>query len=148
MIIPILARAVYTDIKTGKIENKLILTAMILAMMMDYVVGGAGLLISGIKMAVIMVAVLFLLFVVKGLGAGDIKLIGAIGMFFPDMIIRITMVSFILAGIWSIARMLIRILRKKEAVVKGDTIHFSIPIALGTAVVICMELMPGLKGGL
>lgn len=148
MIMFILVRTVYTDIKTGKIENKVLLLAIILGMILDYVMGGMGLLISGIKMTVLMTIVLFVLFVVKGIGAGDIKLIAVIGMFFPDKVVRITMASFILAGVWSVGRMMIRKIRKEEVLVKGDTIHFSVPIALGTIVVLCMDLLPGLKGGL
>ncbi len=129
-VTPILLASVYTDVRTGKIKNKLLITAMILGCLLDYVTGGFAAVVDGVKMAAVIIAFLYVLFLIGGLGAGDIKLLAFIGLVLPGDVILITILSFLVAGGIAVVRIVIRILKKEKALVKGETIHFSVPIAM------------------
>lgn len=131
----LLIRAVYTDIKTGIIENRLLTIALIIGIGIKFYMEGASGLSGGLKMVALTVTVMFPLFLIKGMGAGDIKLAGVIGLYMPDRIIAIVAAAFILAGLWSVARMLMRKVSGKQAYIRNETLHFSIPIAVGTILV-------------
>ena len=138
MVLIVLARAVYTDLATGKIENKLLLASVIPGIALDYYMGGVSLVFMGLKMAVIMIGALFILFILKGLGAGDIKLLSVIGIFLPEQVVSITVAAFIIAGVLSVLRMLLRAVKKEQVFVKGETMHFSLSILFGVCVVAVM----------
>ena len=129
-VVPILLASVYTDLRTGKIKNKLIFSAMISGCLLNYVTGGLAAMASGIKMAAITIAFLYVLFLIGGLGAGDIKLLALIGLLFPDNVILITVLSFLIAGGIAFIRIVGRIIRREKAIVKGETMHFSVPIVM------------------
>lgn len=77
--ISIVAFAAIWDLKTRKIPNWLTFPAMLLGIMaMTWQAGLPGLMnsIGGLLLGV---ALLFLFFLVGGMGAGDVKLLGAIG---------------------------------------------------------------------
>ena len=131
-IFPVLIRAVYTDIKKGIIENRLLISALIIGAVLRVWLNGLMGFVFGLKMSVAMVAILFPLFLIKGIGAGDIKLLGVIALYMPDRIFYITAAAFILAGIWSVGRMIIRKVSGKKLWIRNETLHFSIPIAAGT----------------
>jgi len=91
--------AVFTDIRRHKIKNYTVVAG---------IVGGLTLNIADIKSALIGLAVplvLIVLFAVNMMGAGDIKLLCAVGaiMCFPD-IIKIILFSFIFCGVHILVR--------------------------------------------
>lgn len=139
LIMSVLLRCLYTDMKKGKIENKVILIATLLGIMLNYVTGGFDAVVEGVKMAGIIIALLYALFLIKGLGAGDIKLLSLIGLLFPKHAFMITALSFILAAALALIRIIIRLLKKEKALVRGETIHFSIPIALACILVVIVK---------
>lgn len=145
-MLPVLFRTVYTDLRRGKIENKVVLPAMLLGMIIDYAAGGWNAVFAGVKMGFLITALLYILFIVGGLGAGDIKLLAVIGVLFPDEIISITVLAFILAGIWSIGMIIIRMIKREKMMLKGETIHFSIPIwvAFITVMILNYKGIPGI----
>ena len=138
-MLPVLIRTVYTDLKSGKIENKVVLPAMLIGLIIDYAVGGREAVLAGVKMGLLITALLYILFFIGGLGAGDIKLLAVIGVLFPGEIISITAVAFILAGIWSAGMIVIRMIKKEKMLIKGETIHFSIPIAVAFITVMILN---------
>lgn len=71
----------YTDYKTGKIKNKLLLPAIIAALLVNFSSQGVTGLIFSLKGIVVPFLLLFILFALGGLGAGDIKLLCCIGAF-------------------------------------------------------------------
>ena len=138
-VMSVLTRAIYTDVKKGIIENRCIMSGLLLAG--GYAVlhnGGKGFLES-ISMAMVMLVVLFVLFVLKGLGAGDIKLFCVLAAFYPKSAMGIVVVSFLVAAGMSIVRMLPRFLKREPVYLKGETINFSIPIGIATATIEVMQ---------
>ncbi len=126
------ARAVYTDVKRGTIENMLIVTGLVIGLICAGIRGGPMGCLQSVKMAGIVLAMLFLLFVMRGLGAGDIKLLCVVAAFFPDRAMTILVTSFLAGGLLAIGKIAFRRIKKEKISLRKETIHFSVPIALGT----------------
>ena len=96
----ILIPALYTDFSEEKIPNQLILFGWLAGILYQLFFFNLNGLLHGILGAVIPIIVLFLFFVLKMLGAGDIKLLSVIGMFygFPCMI-RVFILVFLIGGL-------------------------------------------------
>lgn len=105
MIIALSSIALYTDIKSYKIPNKLNLTFIILGLSFNLIIGNFK---SGI-IGMIFPMIMFPLFALRLIGAGDIKLFCALGAIatFPH-IINIMAYSIILNGIIAVALLVIR----------------------------------------
>lgn len=137
----LLYRVIVTDIRQGKIENRVILMGYVLALALAYIQEGIpGVLIS-IKAAGLIILSLFLLFLLKGLGAGDIKLLSVMAAFFPNNGFHIAVLSFFSGALFAVIRMVYRGTRKKAVYIKRETLHFSIPIAFATGFEVWMHLM-------
>lgn len=91
--------------------------------------------LAGIKMMCAVISVLFFLFIIKGLGAGDIKLLGVLALFFPEDAVSIIAASFFTGAVIAGGRMLIRACKKEKIYKRKETLNFSVPIALGTGAV-------------
>lgn len=104
----LLFRAVYTDVKRGQIENRLIVTGLVLGFICTIVTGGLSGLLDSVKMVCTITAALFFLFVIKGLGAGDIKLLAVLAAFFPKVIFSIVIASFFVGAGIALARMAVK----------------------------------------
>lgn len=141
IVTAILIRAVYTDTKDGKIENRIILMGLFLGLTLSFGEGGMQEVLEGIKMAGIILAGLFFLFVVKGLGGGDIKLFCVLAVFFPKQIISVVMVSFFIGAVMAIGKMLWRWLRREKVFIRHETMNFSIPIALATEITLLLRYL-------
>lgn len=142
LILPLLLllRVTYTDIKEDKIENQVILMGFVFALILAYLQQNIqGLLICG-RAAGVMLVMLFPLFLLKGLGAGDIKLISLLAAFFPEKGFGILLMSFLVAGIFVIIRMIYRGFKKEKIFMKKETLHFSIPIAFAVGIEVLMGL--------
>lgn len=124
------------------------------------VAGGiAGLVISaigngmrGIGMGLLCMCIpvlgLFILYLYKIMGAGDIKLLSAIGSFVWFDVIKIVVVAFILTALYGLCIILLRVVRMVREYLKNDfissdyckinrftKIHLSIPIALASVLI-------------
>lgn len=128
----IFIRAVYTDIKSGKIENGLIGTGLIAGLLTAYFGSGMEGVWKGIQMSILCLALLFILFILKGLGGGDIKLFCVIALFLPEQIMGIVITSFFAGAVVALGKMFIRRLQKKTVFIWHEKISFSIPMAIGT----------------
>lgn len=135
LVAVLLMRAVYTDLKTEKIENRLIGFGLISGFVCAYIRGGPSQFLTSAKMMCIIIFVLFFLFAIKGLGAGDIKLLGVLALFFPEDIVSIIAASFFIGAGIAGGRMIIRAWKKIKVYKKKETLNFSIPIALGTGAI-------------
>lgn len=139
LVLMILTRAIYTDVKKGIIENRYMFYGMLSAVIYSiFYKGGSGLLES-LKMSVITLVALFALFVIKGIGAGDIKLFCVLAAFYPKDAMDIVLVSFLMAAGFAVSKMLVRVFRKQPIYLKGETMNFSIPIGLATVVIEIMQ---------
>lgn len=132
----LLIRAVSTDVKEGKIENRYMLAGMITGLLIAYGSGGVKAVWISAKVAGILLAAMFFLFVIKGLGAGDIKLFCTIAVFYPKQVLSVVILSFFTAAFLAIGKMIIRGINKKPFYIRKETLHFSIPIAVSTFVII------------
>lgn len=131
-----LGRAVYTDIRSRKIENRLIVCGLLCGMILAAIRDGPEGVWNSIRMVAVVFASLIILFVIKGLGAGDIKLFCVLAAFFPSDIFMIIMVSFFAGGGMAIVKIFWRLMRKQVLCVRHEMMNFSVPIMIGTGLVI------------
>lgn len=82
LLIFILAFATYQDIRTNKVSNYLILVGIIVGLGMQFYLNYFWGVLVGIISCVIPMIILYPLFVMGALGAGDLKLFMVIGCFF------------------------------------------------------------------
>jgi prepilin peptidase CpaA len=139
MVMLLLAAAVYTDIKRDKIQNDMVIFFALTGGMSILFFEGSEKVLDGFKAAAVVMAVLFLLFVIKALGAGDIKLLALIAFFYPSEGYHIVIVSFIAAGLWAMGRMVVRRIKRQKVLIAGETLHFSIPIAISSGIVLFLR---------
>ena len=132
----LLFRAMYTDVKEGRIENSLIAAGLVCGILLAAIRDGPQGIRRSIEMSVIVCMALFFLFVLKGLGAGDIKLFCVLAAFFPNQITGIIAVSFFAGGAWALGKMLWRKIRGQVLYIRHETMNFSIPIFIGTVLVL------------
>lgn len=76
----IVMAALYKDLQERRIPNKLLLTGVALGLGLHLYNQGMAGLIFGIKGFLVGLAIFFLPFAMGGLGAGDVKLLGTIGL--------------------------------------------------------------------
>lgn len=135
LVLAILTRAIYTDIKEGRIENVCVFIGFMTAGCYSFLSGGSPIFWESMKMAIIILVALFFLFVLKGLGAGDIKLFCVLAVFYPKNAIGIVVISFIVAAGIIMGKMTVRAFQKKNIYISGETMNFSVPIGIATIIV-------------
>lgn len=106
--------AVWSDLRTGRIPNVLTLTGLGVALVLRstgaMAAGGFGILGAGLAGAALALALSFPLFVLGGLGGGDVKLLVAVGAFLsPSRLLVALAVMAILGGVIA----LIAVIRKR-----------------------------------
>lgn len=143
-LIPLIATAsmaVVTDFKDWRIPNGLIAMGLIQGFLVSALVSGPGQgLINSVKGCVIPVAVLYVLFLIRALGAGDIKLLAVAGAFVGTDVLRVMAYSFLAGGVISIIFLLKEQLlsitsRKKKS--NRRIVHFSSAVLLAVACYAC-----------
>lgn len=160
----LLLLAVISDITTYKIKNTITYSFLIIGLTLNFVMEG----IKGIRLSfqgiMLPVACLILLYMMEIIGAGDIKLLSAIGAVMGANFASYAMVySFICGGIMAVLLILIRrngtvrlkylYLYIKSCFISmkllqyadfkdkqdGSRFHFSIAVASGTAAVVIID---------
>ena len=107
----LLTAAVVSDLRFGKVSNRLILSGCFLSILFRGIQGGASQIVWALPNMFFPVIILFLFFLCGALGAGDIKLFSVIGGFFTFQRLVAAMVcSFFLGAVWS----LLLLLRRKS----------------------------------
>lgn len=76
----IVIAALYKDLKERRIPNKLLLAGIVLGLGLHIYSQGVAGLLFGLKGFLVGLAIFFLPFAMGGLGAGDVKLLGTIGL--------------------------------------------------------------------
>lgn len=71
--------AAFTDVRSGRIPNRLTYGALLAGLVVRTILGGWGGLIEGVLGALICGGIFLVFFVMGGMGAGDVKLMAAIG---------------------------------------------------------------------
>ena len=109
-LIPLIATvslAVISDFRNWRIPNNLIAFGLIQGFTMSALMRGIPQgLVCSMKGCVLPVAILYVLFLIKALGAGDIKLLAVAGSFVGSDISRVISYSFLAGGVISIIYLL------------------------------------------
>lgn len=135
----ILLRSIYTDVKRGIIENKCVGAGFVTGCCWRILESGMQGFLESAKTALIMFCILFVFYIVKGLGAGDIKLFCVLAVFFPDEIFKMVAMAFLTAAVFAITQMIIRWIKKRPVYQKGETMIFSVPIGIGVVIGLCWQ---------
>ncbi len=141
IVIVLLAGAMYTDRKEGKIKNSSLLVGLGSGLLLSYLENGTQGFLESITAAGIMLAALFFLYLIKGMGAGDIKLLCVLAAFFPEEGISIVTASFFTGAAMVVGRMVCRWVKKEIVFIKHETMKFSIPITIGTGIVFVVRYL-------
>lgn len=93
----------YTDLKHRKVLNKVLFPAAMLALVLQVALqGGQGALIW-LKGTLAGIALLLIPFLLGGIGAGDLKLLGVVGSFMgPGFVLRAFLVAALIGGLLSL----------------------------------------------
>ena len=94
------------DLRNRKIPNRLTVPALLFGILLNTLLGGWKGLLLGVEGAGLGLAILLPLVLIRGLGAGDWKLMGALGALVgPDQVITILLVAVCMAAGWGIVEM-------------------------------------------
>lgn len=137
----LLGRSIYTDVKKGIIENRNMLSGLIAACIWSYWNAGMSGLLKSVAMIIFTFVILFVVYLVRGIGAGDVKLLCVLSAFYPDCSIDILVISFLLAAVISVGKLLVRRIQGKAVLFSGETILFSIPVGIGTGIVLLQQYL-------
>ncbi len=120
--------AAIMDFKTGKIPNGWIALGALAGFTVNLVMGDGRNIIYCMVGSAITFGVLYPVYCIRGLGAGDVKLFMAIAWFLVGRELFYTVIlSFLCGGVISI----FRIIERKAGESVNDKIHFSLPILMG-----------------
>ncbi|MGN0437371.1 MAG: prepilin peptidase [Lachnospiraceae bacterium] len=136
MLSPLFFRVIQTDRKEHRIENKVLLWGYMISFLVSFVEKGLTGLFFSMIAAGITLFLLLPLFLLKGLGGGDIKLFGLLAACFGVEVIAIIILSFCISAIYIVIRMPVRFMKKEPFYQKGETICFSIPILIALVIYI------------
>lgn len=95
--------AAVTDIGSRRIPNMLVVSGLIIALIMQVFLPVAGSWHSWLYGTLTGLFLFLPFYVLRGMGAGDVKLMAATGAFVgPLMALKIGLATFIIGGIWSL----------------------------------------------
>ena len=156
----ILIAAVVFDLKTGRIPNKLILTGYLAGILLQVIESGPAGIFIFFQRAGSPIMLLYVLYYIKALGAGDVKLYSVTAVYFPFSQMKyVFLYSFLLGA----AASLVRVLQKRQLRIRlwklwdyasdcmeehsllryqtlpeaASFLHFSIYIMLGSILTMC-----------
>lgn len=121
--------AVYYDIKTFKIPNRLNMTGAVMGLGYSLMFGGISIFLNRVIVMILTLTVMFLFFCVGAMGAGDVKLFAAIGAISGKGVVVVIIVSLVTAAVAGIIINGEKFMRGKRFCY--TKIHFSIPILIG-----------------
>lgn len=118
------------DLKYMRISNRLILIGLGIALVQRLFCEGIAGVLTGIFQISLPIIILYLLFLIGALGAGDIKLFSVIGGFVNFKVLVWCMIyAFIAAAVFSLGKVLYFAIKEPE--LKLHKMHFSVAILIG-----------------
>jgi prepilin peptidase CpaA len=101
--------ALITDLRSRRIPNILTFSAITVGLMYHLVVGGGTVLLQSAEGMLLGLALFMIPYVMRGMGAGDVKLMGALGaMLGPRAIANICLFTALVGGIYALGIILLR----------------------------------------
>ena len=137
MLLGLLIGAVYTDMIQTKISNRLIVLGLALGFFFRFMMeGNKGVLFFVVNIS-IPVILLYLLFQMRALGAGDIKLFSMIGAFIStEQLLKVMGLAFCVGALLGIAKIIYRFIFLKTDMGTLTKIHFSPAILIAYLMII------------
>ena len=133
----LLILAVVTDFRERRISNRLIASGLFLGLALRILVEGSAGVVHFLGNISIPVIMLFLLFQMRALGAGDIKLFSVIGGFLTTRQLLCTMAaSFVIGAAVGAGKIVYLICTAGYSEKKRTLIHFSFAILIACFIVI------------
>ncbi len=107
VLLLILMAAVYTDYRQNRIPNWIIIFGVSSGLLISLIHGGIGMLCEGLFGMLLPVIILYPIFMIGGLGAGDLKLFAVAGSYLGIKGITISFViAFVIGAIISLVKMM------------------------------------------
>ena len=104
LLLGVLIIAMITDIRSNRIPNWLTLPAIIIGFGINFISAGAGGLLFSIEGLLLGMGLFIVLYMLGGMGAGDVKLMGTVGaMLGPQMVLWAALYTAIAGGIYAVA---------------------------------------------
>ena len=126
-LVLLLSVAVFTDYKSGKIPNVLSIVGSITGIVAGQPPG------DYLLRAVLIILLFFPFYLIKAVGAGDIKCFSMMALYLDaEQLLSTILYTFLIAALWSVFLILKRYFRKKEVgSLRYITIHLALPILMG-----------------
>jgi prepilin peptidase CpaA len=103
ILLVIVIIAAFYDIKNRKIPNALTLPAMATGLIVQALAGGGSSLLSGVLGLLIGTGLFFIIYLIGVIGAGDAKLVGAIGAFVgPRGVLMVALLTALAGGLYAL----------------------------------------------
>ena len=107
VLLLILMAAVYTDYRQNRIPNWIIVFGIVSGLLISFIHNGIGQMCEGLLGMILPVVLLYPVFMIGGLGAGDIKLFAVAGSYLGIKGVTISfIVAFVMGAIFSLVKML------------------------------------------
>ena len=107
VLLLILMAAVYMDYRQNRIPNWMIVFGVLSGLLISFIHGGIGMLCEGLFGIVLPIILLYPVFMIGGLGAGDLKLFAVAGSYLGIKGITISfIVAFVIGAIISLVKMM------------------------------------------
>lgn len=107
LLVLLMSVCVYTDISKNRIYNTVLLPFFLAALLTSLYTGGVSQLLWNVKGMLLGLALLFIPFALGGMGAGDVKLLGAVGALKgPVFVLSVFLTGAVAGGLLSILIML------------------------------------------
>ncbi len=104
LLLCVLIIAMITDIRSNRIPNWLTFPAMIMGLGFNFISAGAYGLLFGIEGLLLGISLFIIIYILGGMGAGDVKLMGAVGATLgPQMVLWAAFYTAIIGGIYALA---------------------------------------------
>ena len=137
----LLSRAVYTDMTQTRISNRLIVSGLIIGFFFRLVSEGFSGVFIYIVNIFIPVIFLFLLFQMRALGAGDIKLFSMLGAFIStEQLLKLMVLAFCVGALMGICIIGYQFIFRKYELGKLTQVHFSPAILMAYILVVGGDL--------
>ncbi|MBR1816127.1 MAG: prepilin peptidase [Lachnospiraceae bacterium] len=137
--------AMIYDLRTYKIPNVLCVIGILSGIVFNIIFHGFSSVKNSLTGIVCPIGILFIFFCLRIIGAGDIKLLSAIGAFISFGVIKIIIITFVIAGTYAFVYVIVKLLRRladkdKKSKYTFSRMHLSVSIFTALVVYTISEL--------